>query len=217
MCFPASQFESETCSRNQPTPTGTTTGGEGAPLELLEREPFSDELRALLRRAGEGSGFPVLLGGEAGAGKTALVWRFIESIRGAARALIGVCDPPSTLRPLGPFLDVAPVLGGAFEQLLEFGATGADDAARWRSTGSWPWWHSDVSGFVDEDQSHGEIAAEFFLSPKSVEHHVSAVPAKLGVDSREAAARSALHLDTFLAGRSMTDGRTDAIPTLERA
>lgn len=87
-------------------------------MELLEREPYSDEVRALLRRAGEGGGCLVLLGGEAGVGKTALVGQFVESVGGDARALIGVCDPLSMRRPLGPLLDVAQALGGEVEPFL---------------------------------------------------------------------------------------------------
>src|SRR5262245_58122760 len=87
-------------------------------MELLERASFLEELGTLLGRAAQGQGSLVLLGGEAGVGKSALVGRFVETARDTARVLIGACDPLSTPRPLGPLLDVAPALGGEVERLL---------------------------------------------------------------------------------------------------
>jgi DNA-binding CsgD family transcriptional regulator len=49
----------------------------------------------------------VLLAGEAGAGKTALVREFCSRVNGR-RVLWGGCDALVTPRPLGPFLDIAP-------------------------------------------------------------------------------------------------------------
>jgi DNA-binding NarL/FixJ family response regulator len=46
----------------------------------------------------------------------------------------------------------------------------------------------DVLRLLAEGLSNGEIAARLHLSPKTVDHHVSAVLAKLDVHSREAAA-----------------------------
>jgi predicted ATPase len=88
-------------------------------MELLERQAYCEELQALLRRAAEGRGCLALLGGEAGVGKSALIGQFIESVRGRARVLVGVCDPLSTPRPLGPLLDVASALGGEVGRLLQ--------------------------------------------------------------------------------------------------
>jgi MoxR-like ATPase len=47
----------------------------------------------------------VVVGGEAGVGKTALLRRFCDAH--ATRVLWGACEPLRTPRPLGPFLDVA--------------------------------------------------------------------------------------------------------------
>jgi predicted ATPase len=58
---------------------------------LLERETFLDVL-------GGPPGRLVLVGGEAGVGKTALVREFAED----RRALWGACDPLQTPRALGP-------------------------------------------------------------------------------------------------------------------
>jgi DNA-binding CsgD family transcriptional regulator len=60
----------------------------------------------------------VVVGGEAGVGKTALVRRFADDRRNSARALFGACDPLFTPRPLGPLVDVAQAIGGAFLELV---------------------------------------------------------------------------------------------------
>jgi len=64
------------------------------------------------------SGRLVLVGGEAGVGKTALVRRFADEHRDRARTLLGACDPLFTPRPLGPLLDLAEATGGEFEALV---------------------------------------------------------------------------------------------------
>jgi DNA-binding NarL/FixJ family response regulator len=81
------------------------------PAELLEREPALELLAALLQAARGGEGHFVLVEGEAGVGKTALLRGFLESA-GEIRVLWGSCDPLFTPRPLGPFLDIAETLGG---------------------------------------------------------------------------------------------------------
>ncbi len=91
-------------------------------MELLERTSYLTELGGLLREAAGGQGCLVLLGGEAGVGKTALVRRFCAEARGHARVLLGACDPLSTPRPLGPLLDIAAAVGGDLERLVHAAA-----------------------------------------------------------------------------------------------
>src|SRR5688572_7388725 len=92
-------------------------------MDLLERAPFLETLHGLLRDVGAGQGRLLLLGGEAGVGKTALVQRFGAEARQSARVMVGACDALSTPRALGPLLDLAPVLGGDLTRLLEAGTS----------------------------------------------------------------------------------------------
>ena len=88
--------------------------------ELLERE----ELLAQLERAQIAGGRLVLVGGEAGAGKTTLVRAFAASAGG--RVLRGACENLAPPTPLGPFVDIAAATGGAFAA----GLAGGDDPRR---------------------------------------------------------------------------------------
>lgn len=92
-------------------------------VELLERGLFLDGLRAHLSEAEHGAGRLVLLGGEAGIGKTSLVETFCHEQAGRVRVLRGACDAFSTPRPLGALQDMSPFLGGDVEQLIESGAS----------------------------------------------------------------------------------------------
>jgi DNA-binding CsgD family transcriptional regulator len=87
-------------------------------MELLERDTELAELATLLGRAENSGGHLVLLGGEAGVGKTALVQQVCAEARARAQVLVGACDPLSTPRPLGPLLDVAPAAGGELARLV---------------------------------------------------------------------------------------------------
>lgn len=70
---------------------------------------------------GPHGGVLVILGGEAGGGKTALVRRFCAEPE-VGRVLWGACDPLFTPRPLGPFVDIAQELGGDLLDLVQSGA-----------------------------------------------------------------------------------------------
>src|SRR5512132_3792806 len=87
-------------------------------MPLLERESALETLGGWFAEARAGRGRLVLVGGEAGVGKTALVDELALRHRQDARVLRGACDPLTTPRPLGPLADVAPALGGRLDQLL---------------------------------------------------------------------------------------------------
>ncbi|MCW2600993.1 MAG: transcriptional regulator, LuxR family [Frankiales bacterium] len=81
-------------------------------MGLLERETFLDSLTSYADEALLGKGRAVLIAGEAGVGKTALVEAFQERLP-AARWAWGACDDLSTPRPLAPLRDLARDLDGA--------------------------------------------------------------------------------------------------------
>jgi DNA-binding CsgD family transcriptional regulator len=87
-------------------------------VPLLERTEDLKALEGFLGDAAKGRGGLVLLAGEAGVGKTALVDHFASTHASSARVLVGACDPLATPRPLGPLVDIARRLGGGLENLL---------------------------------------------------------------------------------------------------
>ncbi|GAA3191764.1 ATP-binding protein [Dactylosporangium siamense] len=88
--------------------------------DLLERDPLLDDLAGALAAAAT-AGRVVLVAGEAGIGKSALVRRFSERHATRARFLFGACDPLLTPRALGPLHDVGRRTGGALAGLLAAG------------------------------------------------------------------------------------------------
>ena len=88
-------------------------------MTLLERDQSIAALTQMLDDVrARSQGRLVLLGGEAGVGKTSLLRRFCETRAKPIRLLWGACEPLRTPRPLGPFLDVAEATGGELEQLI---------------------------------------------------------------------------------------------------
>jgi DNA-binding CsgD family transcriptional regulator/tetratricopeptide (TPR) repeat protein len=85
-------------------------------VELLERSLFLETLAGYAAEAMGGSGRLVLVSGESGIGKTALVEAFQAQLHGA-RWLWGACDGLVTPRPLGPLLDIAAQTGGQLAEL----------------------------------------------------------------------------------------------------
>jgi len=106
------------------TAMATTLSTAERSTELLERERELAALRAWLGAVREERhGRLVLIGGEAGVGKTALLRRFCDEQPRSARILWGSCDPLFTPRPLGPLLDVAQLTGGELGELVRSEAT----------------------------------------------------------------------------------------------
>lgn len=93
--------------------------------ELLEREAPLRSLHGALEGARHGQGSVVVISGEPGIGKSALVSRFVSDHASEARVLLGICDDLTTPRPLGAFRDVAVELPAPVaEALWDGGATG---------------------------------------------------------------------------------------------
>jgi len=93
-----------------------------ASSQLLERAGELSRLTEALQAVQASSqGRIVLVGGEAGVGKTALLRRFCEECHEPARILWGGCDPLFTPRPLGPLLAVAEAAGGELEEVVAHG------------------------------------------------------------------------------------------------
>jgi len=86
---------------------------------LLEREGELALLGELLANVkSDGCGAVVLVSGEAGVGKTALLRQFCDHQANGAQIFRGACDPLFTPEPLGPLLDIAAGLGGDFAEAL---------------------------------------------------------------------------------------------------
>jgi DNA-binding CsgD family transcriptional regulator/tetratricopeptide (TPR) repeat protein len=110
-------------------------------MDFLEREQFADTLGAVLREATGGAGRTVLIGGEAGIGKTTLVERFIAEQGRAARVLWGACDALLTPRPLGPLHDIMRQAPAELGSLLDSGRDWLDIASAllaWLARGAAP-------------------------------------------------------------------------------
>ena len=91
-------------------------------MALLERDSALAALAEYGEQARSGWGRLVLVAGEAGAGKSALLEEFERQLPDAAWSW-GGCDGLFTPRPLGPLFDLADDLGG---ELLELCRAGAD-------------------------------------------------------------------------------------------
>lgn len=94
-------------------------------MELLEREGCLAELLKWLDAAAAGAGCVVLVGGEAGIGKTVLLEELCARQR-ILRGLWGRSDDLSTPRPLGPLHDVARQTQGALSAAMSSGASRND-------------------------------------------------------------------------------------------
>jgi DNA-binding CsgD family transcriptional regulator/tetratricopeptide (TPR) repeat protein len=94
----------------------------GSVMELLERASFLQMLARYADEARQGEGRLILVSGESGIGKTALMAAFQRDTTGA-RWLWGGCDGLLTPRPLGPLFDIGMQAGGELADLCRHEAT----------------------------------------------------------------------------------------------
>ncbi len=92
---------------------------------LLEREACLASLAEYAQQARLGNGRLVLISGEAGVGKSALVEQLQSDVPDAVWSW-GACDGLFTPRPLGPLVDIAARLGGELLELCRRGAARED-------------------------------------------------------------------------------------------
>lgn len=78
---------------------------------LLERDAELERLHDAFDAAVMGNGRLMLVAGEAGVGKTALVRRFCDTLGSRSAVFAGACDALATPRPLGPFVEIAEFAG----------------------------------------------------------------------------------------------------------
>jgi ATP/maltotriose-dependent transcriptional regulator MalT len=98
--------------------------------QLVERDEALATLRSSLDDEATATGRIVLIRGEAGIGKTALLKAFVEACPSEVDVLWGVCDGLSTPQPYGPFEDMADALGPEFRVLLDSNAA-RGEVGRW--------------------------------------------------------------------------------------
>jgi len=87
----------------------------GREIELLEREEQLQRLDRGFALARDGRGRIVAIAGEAGAGKTTLVERFVAAHGAQARVHRGACENLSTPEALLPLRDIARASGESFD------------------------------------------------------------------------------------------------------
>jgi DNA-binding CsgD family transcriptional regulator len=91
-------------------------------MGLLERDDALAALTEAHADAARGEGRVILVTGEPGIGKTALVETVLASLPGETRALVGRCDDLTVARPLSPFADLLGSVPAALEEAILDGA-----------------------------------------------------------------------------------------------
>jgi DNA-binding CsgD family transcriptional regulator len=86
-------------------------------MSLLERDEQLAQLRSAVDAARAGAGRLIVVTGEAGVGKTALV-ESIGDFEGQVRVWTGSCEQLFTARPLGPLADIALAAGGRLAEVV---------------------------------------------------------------------------------------------------
>jgi DNA-binding CsgD family transcriptional regulator len=152
----------------------------------------SGELSALdtaLAEAGRGSPSAVMVGGEAGVGKSRLVSEFAAlSRRAGVRVLMGGC-----LELGADGLAFAPFTSVLRDLVRDLGVAGVAEPERLGLTTR----ELEVLRLVAAGRSNREIASELFIAVKTASVHVSNILGKLGVTSRGEAAATAHRLRLF--------------------
>ena len=100
---------------------GGLDAGAGALLERADQLSTLEEMLAAVLATS--SGRLVLVGGEAGVGKTALLREFCEQRQRTTSVLWGTCEALLTPGPLGALFDIAEQTGGELAELVEGSAT----------------------------------------------------------------------------------------------
>src|SRR5260221_3470000 len=96
---------------------------EGRSQPLIERDEQRATLRRYLDEETPAIGRLVLIRGEAGIGKTALLKAFVQDCPPEGKVSWGACDGVSTPQPYGPFEDMADALCPEFRRLLDSNAS----------------------------------------------------------------------------------------------
>jgi DNA-binding CsgD family transcriptional regulator len=88
-------------------------------MTLLERGSLLAQLRDLLEESRQGRGRLILISGEAGIGKTALVESFCRDAASDVGVLWGSCDAVVPARPFAPLVDIADKVDDALRVALD--------------------------------------------------------------------------------------------------
>ncbi len=112
------------------TMTVADLGLHSSGTRLAEREAPLAGLNHAFDEARSGRGRLVLVRGEAGIGKTALVEAFLDGLQPGIRVARGACDGFATPQPFAPLHDLVPVLGDDLRSMLD-ADTGHGAVARW--------------------------------------------------------------------------------------
>ncbi|MDT4922180.1 MAG: hypothetical protein QOI15_3082, partial [Pseudonocardiales bacterium] len=89
---------------------------------IVERTAHLEALGEALACAERRRGRCILLAGEAGSGKSALVGRFLDGLPRRVDVVSATCQDMSTPLPLAPLYDIARALGGAVQEAVRNGA-----------------------------------------------------------------------------------------------
>jgi DNA-binding CsgD family transcriptional regulator len=136
--------------------------------------------------------------------RAAQVWSALGCRYEAALALAGTTDEQLLRDALAAFTDLGAVAAVRVTRLkmrrlgfksIPAGPRPATKAGPFGLTKR----EQEILGMLQADLTNAEIAERLFISPKTVDHHVSAVLGKLGVQSRRAAAAHAARLGFTIA------------------